>query len=176
MSANGCDDIISVIQKRLDMVSHGACCISRASKLAQKPHKENDIIRPDEVETSLTAGLSRTVAAATGRGFKSRQPNGFAARDSLNFIDRECTNRHRQQNRRRPRRSTSTFFGAARLETGSLDRVRILRAVSGGTTPVTRARRVTAFHGSWCGVKSFRARPTPLARNAITKQGPVEAY
>jgi hypothetical protein len=66
--------ITLVIPKPRNMERHGFSSIVKALLLVPKPSGANDITRPDEVETS-SIGYCRAVAAATGRGFKSHQPD-----------------------------------------------------------------------------------------------------
>ena len=52
--------------------------MAKASPLAPKQHNANDTIRLGGAETTWTS-YRRAVAAATGRGFKSHQPDSVYA-------------------------------------------------------------------------------------------------
>jgi hypothetical protein len=61
------------------MERRGFSSIVKALPLAPKQRGVSDITRPDEVEMS-SIGYGRAVAAATGRGFKSHQPDKIIGR------------------------------------------------------------------------------------------------
>ena len=67
--------IMPAIPKRHAMVFHGFCGTVRAFRTVPKPPEKSGIINQDEVATNSIGYVRSAVAAATGRGFKSRQPD-----------------------------------------------------------------------------------------------------
>jgi hypothetical protein len=74
--------ITLVIPRLRNMERHGFSSIVKALPVAPKQRGASDITRPDEVEIS-SIGYCRAVAAATGRGFKSDQPDFIIANPKL---------------------------------------------------------------------------------------------
>jgi hypothetical protein len=59
------------------MACRGLWSTVKAFLVAPKPQKESDIINPAVVAMNSSAWVCSAVAAATGRGFKSRQPDFY---------------------------------------------------------------------------------------------------
>jgi hypothetical protein len=64
------------------MEPHGFSSIVNALPLGQKRHNASDITRAGEAEMISISSL-RAVAAATGRGFKSHQPDEITSRREM---------------------------------------------------------------------------------------------
>jgi len=69
---------IWAIPKPPVMACRGLCSTVKAFLVALKPQKESDIINPAVVAMNSSAWVYSAVAAATGRGFKSRRPDAFS--------------------------------------------------------------------------------------------------
>ena len=76
-SITDCAGITVVIRKRHGMAFLGLSSTASASRPGPLRCKGNCITKPDGAEMNWMRYLSRTVAGATGRGFKSRQPEFF---------------------------------------------------------------------------------------------------
>jgi hypothetical protein len=74
-SATVSGGIIPATPKRHATAFHGFWCTVRAFRTAPKPREKNGIINQGEVAMNSTDWIPSAVAAATGRGFKSRRPD-----------------------------------------------------------------------------------------------------
>ena len=74
-SITDCAGIMLVIRKRHGMAFLGLSSTASASRPGPLRWRGNCITKPDGAEMHWMRYLSRTVAAATGRGFKSRRPD-----------------------------------------------------------------------------------------------------
>jgi hypothetical protein len=84
-------DIMPVIQKLRNTASRGCWCTVKALRIAPKQYDESVTTKQDAVGKNLIDSLDRTVAAATGRGFKSRQPESKdSKRGSRCAVDTSC--------------------------------------------------------------------------------------
>ena len=72
---------ILVIPRPRVTESHGLWYILKRFLTVPMLQEENNIIKQVEVATNLINCDSRTVAAATGRGFESRRPEKFLTTD-----------------------------------------------------------------------------------------------
>jgi hypothetical protein len=68
-------DTMRVIRKRHAMAFHGFWCTVSAFRPAPKLRERSGITNQDEVAMNSTGWTLSAVAAATGRGFKSRRPD-----------------------------------------------------------------------------------------------------
>src|ERR1700724_2188842 len=87
-STNGFDGTIWAIQRRRDTAFHGDYCIGRRFRLVSRPWLGSDFTKAEKVETSSIDSTYSAVAAATGRGFKSRRPDRiFRPQMNTDFTD-----------------------------------------------------------------------------------------